>query len=103
MDFWSIKRVLTCGIRKYEGRKEKLFGGYAYARKNTNLRSSAEYVFERIGRDCFRTEPEARTAAIAKVHRSLASMDRQRRKLEERLEDLEQGGNGVMKKKSGAR
>jgi cell division protein FtsB len=57
-------------------------------------------VFEQIGRDCFRTEPEARAAAIAKIRRSLASMDRQRRKLEERLEDLEQGGKGVLKKKS---
>lgn len=101
MNFWSIKRVQTRGIVKYDGCEEKVVSDDAsYASRDSGNYLSTDHVFERVGVSCFRTKDEAIEHAIGKVERMIASLERRREKLKSVLWDLSIGGTGAPKKRT---
>ena len=72
MKFYSIKYLETKGIEEFEGKVVQ--GEYANGLDDNNGRAFTR--FEKIGRDAFNTEMEARARARMKLDRSITASEK---------------------------
>lgn len=78
MTFWITKYALTRGIFKAEGCEVR----EGYVCRASGRCSSADYLFVKLGAGAFETESEAMGDALKKVRAKLASLAKEKAKLE---------------------